>query len=242
MLFAPGALTTRMPRALAAATSTLSTPVPARRDDAEAGRRVHQSRVHLGRAADEQRVGVREVARRELGRRARDRVRRDRSSQAGVRREASFERRGRAGRRRQRFSMRLGLRPEAAHVVHDVPDLARRHLAAKARMPAAFDAVADDGVDLAVGRAVLPVGVGQVRRLRLQRPRPSCRRRCRRRRDSWRTALRTASCRRRLTPRSPRPGSSASPPPDADARRRRMLMLLGTERGDVIDRAQSART
>ena len=30
MLFAPGALTTRMPRALAAATSTLSTPAPAR--------------------------------------------------------------------------------------------------------------------------------------------------------------------------------------------------------------------
>ena len=30
MLLAPGALTTRMPRALAAATSTLSTPVPAR--------------------------------------------------------------------------------------------------------------------------------------------------------------------------------------------------------------------
>ena len=36
MLLAPGALTTRMPRALAAATSTLSTPVPARRDDPQA--------------------------------------------------------------------------------------------------------------------------------------------------------------------------------------------------------------
>ena len=68
MLLAPGALTTRMPRALAAATSMLSTPVPARADDAQLRRRREQIGRHLGRAAHQQRVGVGQ-RRGELGRR-----------------------------------------------------------------------------------------------------------------------------------------------------------------------------
>ena len=61
MLLAPGALTTRMPRALAAATSTLSTPVPARATMRRRGAASSSARVDLRRAADEQRVGVGEV-------------------------------------------------------------------------------------------------------------------------------------------------------------------------------------
>ncbi len=61
MLLAPGALTTRMPRALAAATSTLSTPVPARAMMRSRGAASSSARVDLGGAADEQRVGVGEI-------------------------------------------------------------------------------------------------------------------------------------------------------------------------------------
>ena len=69
MLFAPGALTTRMPRALAAATSMLSTPVPARPTMRSRGAAREQIGGDLRRAANQQRVGVGE-RRREIGRAA----------------------------------------------------------------------------------------------------------------------------------------------------------------------------
>ena len=74
MLLAPGALTTRMPRALAAATSTLSTPVPARAMIRRPRRRVHQRRVDFGRAADQQRVGVGQIGGERVRRAARARI------------------------------------------------------------------------------------------------------------------------------------------------------------------------
>ena len=61
MLLAPGALTTRMPRALAAATSTLSTPVPARAIDLQLRCGREQRGIDLRRASHEQRVGVRQI-------------------------------------------------------------------------------------------------------------------------------------------------------------------------------------
>ena len=54
MLLAPGAFTTRMPRALAAATSTLSTPVPARAMMRRCGAASSSARVDLRGAADDQ--------------------------------------------------------------------------------------------------------------------------------------------------------------------------------------------
>ena len=60
MLLAPGAFMTTMPRALAAATSTLSTPVPAR-DGAKLRCGRDQIGGDLGGAADDDGVGVSQV-------------------------------------------------------------------------------------------------------------------------------------------------------------------------------------
>ena len=61
MLFAPGALTTRMPRALAASTSTLSTPVPARAMTRSLGAASSSARIDVRRAANKECVRVRNV-------------------------------------------------------------------------------------------------------------------------------------------------------------------------------------
>ena len=74
MLFAPGAFMTTMPRSVAAWTSTLSTPVPARAIDAQAGRRSHQRGRDLGGAPDDERVGVGEITCEFVGRAAAARV------------------------------------------------------------------------------------------------------------------------------------------------------------------------
>ena len=61
MLFAPGAFMTTMPRAVAAGTSTLSTPVPARAITRSLGAAAMSVAVDVGGAADDERVGVREI-------------------------------------------------------------------------------------------------------------------------------------------------------------------------------------
>ena len=74
MLLAPGALTTRMPRRSPPATSTLSTPVPARATMRRFGAASISRGVHFRRAADEQRVGVGQIGGERVGRPARSGV------------------------------------------------------------------------------------------------------------------------------------------------------------------------
>ena len=135
MLLAPGALTTRMPRALAAATSTLSTPVPARAMMRRSRRRVDQRRgrpwSRCGRAAR---------------RRPRGRRRAPPACARSARRRPSRLRRGAAQRRRREVVGDDDLQWDLAwlgsdamsDVVDDVPDLVRRQLALRSRfMPVA---------------------------------------------------------------------------------------------------------
>ena len=61
MLLAPGALTTTMPRAVAAADVDVVDAGAGARDDAQVRRGGQQARVDLRGAADEQRVGVGEI-------------------------------------------------------------------------------------------------------------------------------------------------------------------------------------
>src|SRR5436309_2431521 len=74
----------------------------------------------------------------------------------------------RAGRRRLRFSLSSCLRSDAPDVVDDVPELVRGHLASVTFHAGGLHAVVHDGEDLTVGRAVLPVGIGEVCRFRVE--------------------------------------------------------------------------
>ena len=204
MLLAPGALTTRMPRALAASTSTLSTPVPARAMMRRLGAASSSAAVDLRRAADDERVGVGEVAR--PGRRASGPSARRRSSPA---RRAAGPARRRADRRRRRFSMGSCLRSDAPHVVDDVPELVRGQFAAVRPHPGRFHAVADDREDLAVAWSRASSRVGRGWTAWDSARRPSCRRLCPSRHDIRRIAFDTAPGRRRSTSRRPALRSSS---------------------------------
>jgi hypothetical protein len=71
MLLAPGAFMTTMPRVLAAGTSTLSTPVPARAMTRSFGAAVDERRGHFRGAADDDCLGVGDVRGELFGRPAR---------------------------------------------------------------------------------------------------------------------------------------------------------------------------
>src|SRR5262249_15252419 len=199
MLLAPGALTTRMPRLLAASTSTLSTPVPARamirrrgaasisrastfvalrtsNASASATSAASASGVRPDRASISQPDSARSRSREEAGRSSATTMRIGRVGRVG--RVGQVSRVG-----GQVATTEVAFDPprppgppdlldsvgrERADVVDDVPHLMRRHLPSEGFHASVLDPVWDDDEDFAVGRAVLPLGVDEIRGLRVQ--------------------------------------------------------------------------
>src|SRR5581483_1356823 len=159
---------------LAAGTSMLSTPVPARPTTRSRGAAASSAAVTFVAL----RTSSASASARSAARRSGARPERASTVQPGSARRRSTAEAGRSsaitifmrGQASPATSARASaaFRSDRADVVDDVPDLVLGQLAAVRFHAGLRRAVVNDLEDLAVGRSVLPVGVGQVGRLRVQ--------------------------------------------------------------------------